>query len=98
MWKPKVRRFRFENTWLWVKDYKQVVSDCCAFLDCLELLSKLSECRNVLFRWGKEIESNYESQLLKCHNTIKLVRLTHGSNRITTLKEVQKQYEELLLR
>lgn len=88
----KKRSFKFENRWLWEKDFKDVVGKCWRGFSDLGLCDRLKATAETLETWGNKADSLFRTRKKELEHVI---RWFQGSSSMFEIERYRKAREEL---
>ncbi|KAK6159166.1 hypothetical protein DH2020_006480 [Rehmannia glutinosa] len=92
----KVRRFRFENTWLREKDCRSVVMHGWNTGVEGNVLGKIEKCGFELMKWGEVLQNSFQSRINEAKRKMRVYRGARDSLSVEEFRKAQDIYNQLL--
>ncbi|KAH9726440.1 reverse transcriptase domain-containing protein [Citrus sinensis] len=89
---PRIKKFRFENTWLREADCIEIVKGSWSSSVGMPIQSQIEACGSALLRWGNHFSRDFRARLLDCKKKMVLLRARKKQNAIGKLRNSQGQW------
>ena len=93
---PRIKKFRFENTWLREADCIEIVKGSWSSSVGMPIQSQIEACGSALLRWGNHFSRDFRARLLDCKKKMVLLRGKRDSASMDCFFEARKRYNKLL--
>ncbi|KAK6147269.1 hypothetical protein DH2020_018181 [Rehmannia glutinosa] len=92
----RVKRFRFENSWLREGECRNIVSNGWNKGVTESLQGKIATCGEELFKWGEMLKNSFNQRIKEARRRMNLFRSGRDEYSIGEFKKAQREYNLLL--